>query len=168
MKISLPSTLIVVVLLIAAGGAPQDQQHRLIDQLKKTPVSDVEAGLPQESFDSWFAGLVKPAAIDYEVKDCTDETAATEGGRPVTCIIAYTKPAQPGWNRWIEIRFFVVAPLEEKDTSHRVTIRPLVPRLLQACAGPSDPKMKFPTRCYPRLSDLEKQVRRANSSKISL
>jgi hypothetical protein len=152
--------LLLPFVVASAQNAPPNQAgQRLIDSLKKTPASDIEAGMPQENFDSWLAALVKPAAVDYEVKDCTDETAATEGGRPVTCIIAYTKPAQPGWNRWIEIRFFVVAPLEEKDTSHRVTMRPLVPRLLQACAGPSDPKMKFPTRCYPKLSELEKQVR---------
>jgi hypothetical protein len=152
--------LLLPFVVASAQNAPPNQVgQRLIDSLKKTQASDIEAGLPQESFDSWFTALVKPVAVDYEVTDCTDETAATEGGRPVTCIIAYTKPAQPGWNRWIEIRFFVVAPLEEKDTSHRVTMRPLVPRLLQACAGPSDPKMKFPTHCYQKLSELEKQVR---------
>src|SRR5215467_10624313 len=102
MKMSSLPTLIFTTLLMAAGSwtVAQNHQPRLIDQLKKTSVSDIETGLPQESFDSWFAGLVKPAEIDYEVKDCTDETAATEGGRPVSCVIAYTKPQQPGWNRW--------------------------------------------------------------------
>jgi len=159
MKISSPPTLVLTALLIAAGSriVAQNRQPNLVDQLKKTPVSDIETGLPRESFDSWFAGLVKPAEIDYEVKDCTDETAATEGGRPVSCVIAYTKPPQPGWNRSIEIRFFVVAPPEREGA--RVTVRPLVPRLFQACAGPSDPKMKRPTQCYPKLSDLEKAVR---------
>ncbi len=144
----------------AQNVAPSQADQRLIDSLKKTPVSDIEAGLPQESFDSWFAGLVKAAEIAYEVKDCTDDTAATDGSRPVSCVIAYTKPPQPDWNRWIEIRFYVVAQPERPErTSHRVTLRPLVPRLLQACEGPPDPKMKRPTRCYPKLSDLEKLVR---------
>jgi hypothetical protein len=161
MKISslLSPVFISLLLAVAARTAAQDNQEhrRLIDQLKKTLVSDIEAGLPQESFDSWFAGLVKPAEIDYEVKDCTDETAATGGSQPVSCVIAYTKPPQLGWNRGIEIRFFVVAPPER--TGGRVTLRPLVPRLVQACEGPSDPKMKRPTRCYTKLSDLEKLVR---------
>src|SRR5215831_8336664 len=128
MKISMFPTLVLVVSLFAAGGqtVAQATQSSLIDQLKKTRVSDIEGGLPQQSFDGWFAGLVKPAEIDYEVKDCTDEAAATEGGRPVSCVIAYTKPPQPGWNRWIEIRFFVVGPPERGGA--RVTVRPLIPR----------------------------------------
>jgi hypothetical protein len=138
--------------------APNQADQRLIDSFKKTLVSDIETGLPQQNFDSWFAGLVKPAEIGYEVKDCTDEAAATEGGRPVSCVVAYTKPQQPGWNRWIEIRFFVVGPPEGEGTSHRVTVRPLIPRLMQACEGPSDPKMKRPSRCFPKLSELEKLV----------
>jgi hypothetical protein len=145
----------------AQNAAPTQANQRLIDSLKSTRVSDVETGLPQESFDSWFTSLVKPAEIGYEVKDCTDEAAATEGGRPVSCVIGYTKPAQPGWNRWIEIRFFVVAPPEGEGTSHRVTVRPLIPRLMQACTSPPDPKMKGPSRCYPKLSDLEKSVQRS-------
>lgn len=150
--------LLPLLVASAQNTAPNQADQRLIDSLKKTLVSDIEAGLPQESFDSWFAGLVKPAEIDYEVKECTDNAAAAvEGGRPVPCVIAYTKPPQPAWNRWIEIRFFVVAQPERKDD--RMTVRPLVPRLLRACAGPPDPRMKLPTRCYPKLSDLEKLVR---------
>jgi len=162
MRISSLSHLILVVLLVAAGvrSVAQDQnQLRLIDQLKKTSVSDMEAGLPHESFESWFAGLVKPAEIGYEVKDCTDDAAATEGGRPVSCVIAFTKPPQPGWDRWIEIRFFVVAPPGGEDTSHRLSVRPPIPRLFQACEGPTNPKMKRPSHCYRKLSDLEKLVR---------
>jgi hypothetical protein len=143
----------------AQNVAPNQADQRLIESLKNARVSDMETGLPQESFDSWFAGLVKPAEIGYEVKDCTDEAAATEGGRPVSCVIAYTKPPQPGWDRWIEISFFVVPPPEGEGTGHRVTVRPLVPRLMQACEGPSNPKMKRPKRCFPKLSDLEKLVR---------
>ncbi|HMF92239.1 MAG TPA: hypothetical protein VKL40_16460 [Candidatus Angelobacter sp.] len=152
----------LLLLFMVAGAqkdAPSQSDQRLIDSLKKTLMSDIEAGLPQESFDGWFAGVVKPAEIGYEVQDCTDEAAATEGGRPVSCVIAYTKPAQPGWNRWIEIRFFVMAPPGGEGTSHRVPVRPLVPRLFQACAGPTNPRMKSPTRCYPKLSELEKLVR---------
>lgn len=153
------ATLLLLSCMVAGAQniAPRQADQRLVDSLKKTLVSDIEAGLPQESFDSWFAGLVKPAEIDYEVKECTDEAAATDGNRPVSCVIAYTKPPQPAWNRWIEIRFFVVAPPER--AGGRVTLRPIVPRLVQACEGPPDPKMKRPTRCYPKLSDLEKLVR---------
>ena len=143
----------------AQNASPNQADQRLIDSLKKTMVSDIETGLPQQSFDSWFTGLVKPAEIAYEVKDCTDEAAATEGGRPVSCVIAYTKPPQPGWDRGIEISFFVVAPPEGQTSSHRVTVRPLLPRLMQACEGPSNPKMKRPKHCFPKLSELEKLVR---------
>src|SRR5262247_967361 len=83
----------------AQNVAPSQADQRLINQLKRTPVSDIEAGLPQESFDSWLTGLVKPAEIAYEVKDCTDDTAATDASRPVSCVIAYTRPPQPAWNR---------------------------------------------------------------------
>jgi hypothetical protein len=149
------ATFLLLPLMVAGAqnAAPSPADQRLVDSLKKTLVSDIEARLPHESFDSWFAALVKPAQIEYEVKECTDEAAATEGGRPVSCVIAYTKPQQPGGMRWIEIRFFVVA-LPER-TGGRVTLRPLVPRLMEACIGPPNPMMKLPTRCYPKLSDLE-------------
>ena len=158
------ATLLLLPFLVAGAQntTPNQVNQRMIASLKNTLVSDMETGLPQTNFDAWFAALVKPAEIDYEIKDCTDEAAATEGGRPVSCVVAYTKPAQPGWNRWIEIRFFVVPPPDE--TSHRVTIRPLLPRLFQACEGPTDPRMKRPTRCFSKLSDLEKLVHGAPKS----
>lgn len=151
--------LLPLVVAGAQNAAPNEGNQRLIASLKEALVSDMEAGMPHQSFDSWFVALVKPAEIDYEVKDCTDEAAATEGGRPISCVVAYTKPAQAGWNRWIQIRFFVVAPPGGVDTSHRVSVRPLIPRLFEACEGPTNPKMKRPSHCYRKLSDLEKLVR---------
>lgn len=142
----------------AQTGAPNQDNQRLIDLLKRTPVSDIEDSLPQESFDSWFRGLVKSAEIGYEVKECAgNDAAGIQAGQTVPCVIAYTKPQQPGWNRWIEISFLVVAP--PPTPSDRVTVKPLTPRLVRACEGPPNPKMKRPTHCYPKLSELEKLVR---------
>ena len=161
MEIAMLKTAVFLLLpLLGASAhmvAQNKENQRLIDLLKKTPVSDIEAGLPEESFDNWFGGLVKPAEIDYEVQECTgSDTGGTEDVQPVRCVIAFTKPSQPGWNRRIQVSFLVLAPPPKPDS--RVTVKPLTPRLLRACEGPPNPRMKRPTHCYPKLSELQKLV----------
>src|SRR5262245_21973439 len=46
-----------------------EDNQRLIDRLKETPVNQFEPGLPDESFDSWFSRLVKPKRVEYEVSE---------------------------------------------------------------------------------------------------
>ncbi len=157
--------LVLHLLFIALSGRtmPQDasDNRHLIDQLKKTPLSQIEAGLPQKTFASWFADLVKPnpVPIEYEVKECVDDKLpGVESQQPVTCVVAYTQPQKPNWPRWIEMRFVVIAAPGPAKPGDRETVKPLLPRLVSACEGPSNPMMKRPTRCFSKLSDLEKLV----------
>src|SRR5215469_5612695 len=84
-------SLLGVSLFIAAGmgTVAQDQdQRRFIDQLKKTPVSEIESGLPNESFDTWFANQIQPSHAEYEVNDCGERNAtlAERGKEFPTCV----------------------------------------------------------------------------------
>jgi hypothetical protein len=157
MSISSPSTPVFVLLLIAAGAwtAAQDQdQRRFIDQLKKTPVSDIEAGLHQESFDTWFANQVRPSHPEYEVNDCGERNGTPEErGKEFPTCVAVTAIAGM---RKVDLAFVVgtyVVPENGKDT---VRSKPTKVRLFRGSIGPSDPRMKAPTQVIRKLSDLEK------------
>src|SRR3954469_5968388 len=87
----------------AAAQSTADQHW--IDQLKKTPVSQLEAGLSDASFADWFANRVKPSEIGYEVRECQERnnSDASVNTQRRLCVLAFTKPPQPGWNRWIQL-----------------------------------------------------------------
>jgi hypothetical protein len=153
-------SLLAASLLIAAGmrTVAQDQdQRRFIDQLKKTPVNEIETGLPNESFDTWFAGLVRPSHSKYEVNDCGERngTPAERGKEFPTCVAV---TAITGMRR-VDLAFVVgtyVVPEGEKDTARS---KPTKARLFSGSIGPSDPRMKAPTHVVRKLSDLEKLLR---------
>ena len=156
MKISSIS-LLAVSLFMAAGMltvAQGQNQRRFIDQLKKTPVSEIEAGLPNESFDTWFANQIRPSHAEYEVNDCGERngTPAERGKEFPTCV-AVTAVAGI---RKVDLAFVVgtyVVPENEKDTARS---KPTKVRLFSGSIGPSDPRMKTPTQVVRKLSDLEK------------
>src|SRR5262249_24662668 len=157
MKIASLSTLILVVLLSAVStlAVAQDQdQRRFIDQLKKTPVSEIESGLPHESFDTWFAEQVRPAHAEYEVNDCGERNGTPEErGREFPTCVSVTASAGM---RKVDLAFVVgtyVVPENGKDTARA---KPTKVRLFSGSVGPSDPRMKAPTRVIRKLSDLEK------------
>jgi hypothetical protein len=158
---------LLFLLFISVSARPADQtqsdQH-LIDQLKNTPVNQIEAGLARERFDSWFKSLVKPRQIGYEVKEL-DTVAHT------LSVIAYTEPPQPGWRRGIQIRFAVDADASAEKANRGGTVKPSALRFSMACEGPTNPRMRRPDHCFSKLSDLERYLhgsRMASSpSKIS-
>src|SRR5215471_7855389 len=82
---------------------PNDDNQRLIDRLKETSVRQIEPGLPNESFDSWFSRLVKPKLVEYEVGESRDRG----GYRQALWVVAYTQPPQPDGRTWIQVRFIV-------------------------------------------------------------
>jgi hypothetical protein len=141
----------------AAAQSRDDQ--RWIDQLKKTPVGQIEAGLSEASFADWFADLVKPSQTEYEVKECQetyDPSAPTNRPR-LLCVFAYTKPLEPDWNRAIQLNFVVgVLTPSKKETTDA---KPVPCRFLGGFEGPSNPKMKRPTRRISKLSELGRHLR---------
>jgi len=156
MKISSIS-LLAVSLFMAAGMltvAEDQDQRRFIDQLKKTPVSEIEAGLPQENFDSWFSKQVQPSHAQYEVNDCGERNGTPEErGKQFPTCVAVT--AMAGMRK-VDLAFVVGTyrvPENGKDTARST---PTKVRLFSGSIGPSDPRMKTPTQVVRKLSDLEK------------
>jgi len=150
-------SLLAVSLFIAAGmrTVAQDQdQRRFIDQLKKTPVNEIESGLPNESFDTWFANQIHPSHAEYEVNDCGERNATPEErGKQFPTCVAVTAIAGI---RKVDLAFVVgtdVVPENGKDTARS---KPSKVRLFSGSIGPSDPRMKAPTQVVRKLSDLEK------------
>lgn len=164
------TTLLLSLVLIAvsarAAGQSESDQH-LIDRLKSTPVDQIEAGLPQNGFDQWFAMLIRPHQIplEYHVGDCV-----AHEGQPVRCVIANTKVQHPGWNHWIQIRFGVRVA-KSKEANDLTASDSVVFSLLQASEGPSNPRMKRKITFFSKLSDLERYLHRSrmqsSPSKIS-
>ena len=136
----------------------QDQdQSRLIDRLKKTPVSEIEDGLPRESFDSWFANQVRPSHAQYEVNDCGERngTPQERGQKFPTCVAVTATTGM----RKVDLAFVVgtyVVPEKGKDTA---SSKPTKVTFFSGSVGPSDQRMKAPTQVIRKLSDLEKQLR---------
>ena len=150
-------SLLAVSLFIAAGmrTVAQDQdQRRFIDQLKKTPVNEIETGLPAESFDTWFANQIRPSHPEYEVNDCGERNGTPgERGKEFPTCVAVT--AITGMRK-VDLAFVVgtyVVPENGKDTARS---KPTTVRLFSGSIGPSDPRMKAPTQVVRKLSDLER------------
>jgi hypothetical protein len=160
MKIFSLSIPVFFLLVITAGAwtvAQDQEQRRFIDQLKKTPVNEIEAGLPHESFDSWFAKHVEPSHPEYDVNDCGERNGTPEErGKEFPTCVAVTAIAGI---RKVDLAFVVgtyVVPENEKDAARS---KPTKVRLFSGSIGPSDPRMKAPTQVVRKLSDLEKLLR---------
>ncbi len=137
----------------AAAQSAADQ--RWIDQLKKTPVNQFEAGLSGASFADWFAERIKPSEAGYEVKECQETTVAASNQDRFLCVFAYTKPLVPGWDRGIQLNFVVgVFPRSARGATEA---KPVTCRFLIGRDGPSNPQMKRPTILIFKLSDFEKR-----------
>lgn len=157
-KASLFSILFLVVLAMSVrpAAAQSRDDQRWIDQLKKTPVGQIEAGLSEASFADWFADLVKPSQTEYEVKECqeTNDPSAPTNRPRLLCVFAYTKPLEPDWNRAIQLNFVVgVLTPSKKETTDA---KPVPCRFLGGFEGPSNPKMKRSTRWISELNELER------------
>jgi hypothetical protein len=159
-KVPLFFVVSLAVLAMNAGSAVAQSRDgkRWIDQLKKTPVAQIETGLSQASFAGWFADLVKPSQTDFEVKECEDASSPVAGKSQerFLCVIAYTKPPEPNWDRWIQLTFVVGVLAPSKEAADA---KPVPCRFLGGFEGPSNPMMKRMSRKISKLSELERLLR---------
>jgi hypothetical protein len=139
----------------AAAQSTVDQHW--IDQLKKTPVNQMEAGLSSATFADWFADRVKPSETGYEVKECQDGSnpKASVNTQRFLCVLAFTKPPRPGWRRGIQLDFVVGVLLP--SATGATDAKPVPCRFWLGWDGPSNPQMLRPTRVIRKLSYFEKR-----------
>src|SRR5215472_4879430 len=150
-------SLVLLSLLVSSSLMAQKPHDtaRWIAGLKNTPADDLGTGLPHEKFAVWFADLVKPNEIGYQVEECDVYNPADGATDRLFCVNAYTKPRHPGWNRWIQLSFIVgsippgEAPAKDPGTKW---VSYMFQRGIEARANP---KMARPDRVFSELSDLE-------------
>lgn len=153
----------LLLLGLFAGGRcssqGQDLRSSWIERLKATPVAQMEAGLPNVNFADWFADRVKPSATGYEVRECQEPDKPTPSANPqrLLCVLAYTNPPQPGWNRGIQLNF--VVGVTRPSATGATDAKPVPCRFLTGSNGPSDPHMARPTYRIFKLSELKRSKR---------
>src|SRR5215469_6534091 len=81
------------------GSQGKGNNQDWIDNLKRTPVSKLEAGLPETPFDRWFSGLTQSAQLNYRATTC--DSADSSSGQ---CIIVSVDVAS---GRRVELTFAV-------------------------------------------------------------
>ncbi|HET9839409.1 MAG TPA: hypothetical protein VFR84_14355 [Candidatus Angelobacter sp.] len=139
---------ILLVSLLAGsnrGSGGEKNKQDWIGNLKQTPVSKLEAGLPETPFDRWFSGLIRPAHPKYQRTAC--DAADSSSGQ---CIIVSAE-ATPG--RRVELTF----ALPSWSNANSGGAGPYV--FVRGAIGPSDPRSKQPTRLVRKLSDLQAMLR---------
>jgi hypothetical protein len=147
----------VLLVPVQPATAQSTVDQHWIDQLKKTPANQLEAGLSDASFADWFADRVKPSEIGYEVRECQENNNpdVSVNTQRFLCVLAFTKPPQPGWSRWIQLDFIVgVLPSSPAGDTNA---KPVPYRFWFGWDGPSNPQMKRPTEIIRKLSYLEKR-----------
>ena len=102
-------SLVLLFLLVSSSLIAQKPRDaaRWVDGLKNTSASELGSGLPHEKFAVWFADLVTPNKVVYGVEECDLYNPADGVTERVFCVVAYTKPPHPGWERWIRLSFVV-------------------------------------------------------------
>ena len=133
--------LLALLAALAFAGARGNQNS--IEDLKKTPVAKLEAGLPEKAFDSWLKELTKSAQPKYEMTDCQ----ASGTGATGKCI-SVTADAEP----MRRVALFFAIPADS-------TAQASVCTFLRGTVGPSDPRNKQPTRLVRKLTELEGMLR---------
>ena len=138
-------SLVLLSLLVTSSLIAQKPSDaaRWIDGLKNTPADELGTALPHEKFAVWFADLVKPNEIVYQVDECHVYSPADGATDQLFCVNAYTKPPHPGGRRWIQLSFIVGS------------IPPVRYIFQRGIEGPANPKMARPNRVFSELSDLE-------------
>ena len=131
--------------------SPADKQAQtLINRLKATPVADIETGLPADPFGKWFAKQAKPGQPQYEVKPCE----AATGGEKTTELMCVVASAKVGEMKKLELTFAMGPYSSAGKKAKGVKAKAPACRFLVGSLGPSDPRMKFPTKVVAKLSDL--------------
>jgi hypothetical protein len=95
----------VLSVCVQPAAAQSTVDQHWIDQLKKTPINRIEAGLSSATFADWFADRVRPSETGYEVRECQERNNlnASDNTQRYLCVLAFTKPPRPGWRRWIQL-----------------------------------------------------------------
>jgi hypothetical protein len=155
-------TLLSVLVFCVANVITQAQSQedaRWIERAKSTPVGQIEAGLPGERFDQWFADLVKPSETMYEVHECHERLpSGRESQQPLLCVTASAKPLHPGWRIWLSIDLAVGVLAHSAKKGEPWAATPAPCRLIVAGVGPSNPSLTIPGRYFSKLKDVEKEA----------
>jgi hypothetical protein len=121
-------------------------------------VSEIEAGLPNESFDTWFGNQIRPSHAEYEVNDCGERNGTPEErGKEFPTCVAVTAITTGGFK--IGLAFLVGTYVVPEDGKDRARSKPAKVALFSGFIAPNDPRIKIPTQAIRKLSDLEKQIR---------
>ncbi len=154
------------LLIAIASGAQQPRTTGGIELLKATPVSRIEAGLPGTRFDRWFADQVRPAEPKYELDDCGERSGTPEErGKQFPMCATVTAIVEI---RKIQLSFVVGTYVVPSNGSDAAAEKPAKVSFFSGSIGPSDPRMKFPTRAIRKLSDLEKLLRTTNPPQLAM
>jgi hypothetical protein len=149
-------SILVFCLVSAAMQAQSRDDVRWIERVRNTSVEQLEEGLPAEHFDRWFADLVKPSVVVYEVHECSTR----ESSERLLCVIAHAKlPEHPGWRPWLEVRVAVGVLGSSVKPDEPATVTPMPSRFIDAREGPANPMMKRPDRYLNKLRDVEETAR---------
>jgi hypothetical protein len=138
-------SLVLLSLLVSSSLIAQKPSDaaQWIDGLKNTPADELGTGLPHEKFAVWFADLVKPNEIVYQVDECHVYTPADGATDQLFCVNAYTKPPHPGGRSWIQLSFIVNS------------IPPVRYIFQRGSEAPANPKMARPSHVFSELNHLE-------------
>lgn len=150
---------VIIAACLLAGIAPcmmsgqNKHDQRWIDRLKRTPMSSLEANLPQKPFAEWFADQVKPSTPRYEVNDCGERngTADEKGKQFPLCV---TASADVPAVRRLELSFIVGSYVVPVNGSEATEEKPAKVEFMYGTLGPSDPRSKQPTRQVRKLSEV--------------
>jgi hypothetical protein len=148
----------VAVLAITAAGytmqntrvvqGKNEEEQEWITRLKNTSMSQVDAGLPAETFAEWFSRHRKGSDIYYEIETCDDVDSKTPyaGKGPLKCVTAVSTQ---GVGSELVLRFVAAAP--GKDGK----FQSVESMFLSGSEGPPpNSPMKRMTRVLRKLSDL--------------
>ena len=124
------------------NGQKTSRNQTWTKKLQTTPVAKIEAGLPQKPFNQWLVELTR-SEPKYEMSDC--ETSGSSATGECITVTADTAPM-----RRVELTFAV--PAERSVNAGEGAVCTFV----RGSVGPSDPRMKAPTRIIRKLSELEK------------
>lgn len=127
--------------------------QKWIDRLKTTPVSQLDPALPAKPFAEWLNDLVKPAHPGYEVNDCGERNGtAEEKGKEFPLCVSVRADVSP-LSR-LELRFVVATYVVPQNASAKPAEKPAKMELFQGTLGPSNPRIKRPTRLIRKLSEV--------------
>jgi hypothetical protein len=140
--------LVFPTLVFALAAFGQDAQQRWINSLKNAQVSAMEAGMPEQKFDSWLVAALSPNQPKYEMTECDDAGGAPAGEKPL-CVLAR---ADLDGTRTLRLVFRVGSYAGKAEKPAKI-------ELVSGSISPANSRMKFPTRPVRKLSELSAMVK---------